>query len=93
MPSTSRDVYKRQLYTSPLERARETAAPIAKALRLRAKVDRGLLECDFGTWTGKKLAVLAKKPEWRSVQQNPSAFRFPQGESFAEMQLRVWRCV
>ena len=78
------------LYTSPLERARETAAPIAKALRLRAKVDRGLLECDFGTWTGKKLAVLAKKPEWRSVQQTPSGFRFPEGESFAEMQLRVW---
>ena len=78
------------LYTSPLERARETAAPIAKALQLKAVAERGLLECDFGTWTGKKLAVLAKKPEWRSVQQNPSAFRFPQGESFAEMQLRIW---
>jgi len=78
------------LYTSPLERARETAAPIAKVLQLKAVAERGLLECDFGTWTGKKLAVLAKKPEWRSVQQNPSAFRFPQGESFAEMQLRIW---
>jgi probable phosphoglycerate mutase len=78
------------LYTSPLERARETAAPIAKALHLRASVERGLLECDFGTWTGKKLAVLAKKPEWRSVQQTPSGFRFPEGESFAEMQLRIW---
>jgi probable phosphoglycerate mutase len=78
------------LYTSPLERARETAAPIAKALHLRAVTDRGLLECDFGTWTGKKLALLAKKPEWRSVQQNPSSFRFPEGESFAEMQFRIW---
>src|ERR1700760_1752759 len=36
------------IYTSPLERARETAAPIAKARGLRAHVDRGLLECDFG---------------------------------------------
>jgi len=78
------------LYVSPLERARETAAPIAKLLHLRAHVERGLLECDFGTWTGKKLATLTKKPEWRSVQQSPSTFRFPEGESFVEMQLRIW---
>ena len=78
------------LYVSPLERTRETAAPIAKALRLRAQVDRGLLECDFGLWTGKKLHLLAKKPEWRAVQHAPSTFRFPEGESFTEMQLRIW---
>ena len=40
------------VYTSPLERARETAAPIGTATGLRPKVDRGLLECDFGEWTG-----------------------------------------
>jgi probable phosphoglycerate mutase len=78
------------LYVSPLERARETAAPIATALRLRPKIERGLLECDFGEWTGKKLNLLAKKPEWRAVQHAPSTFRFPGGESFTEMQLRIW---
>lgn len=78
------------LYVSPLERARETAAPIATALRLRPKIERGLLECDFGEWTGKKLTLLAKKPEWRAVQHAPSTFRFPGGESFTEMQLRIW---
>ena len=78
------------LYTSPLERARETAAPIARALRLRPHIERGLLECDFGLWTGRKLNLLAKKPEWRDVQHAPSTFRFPEGESFTEMQLRVW---
>jgi probable phosphomutase (TIGR03848 family) len=78
------------IYVSPLERTRETAAPIAKALRLRPKIDRGLLECDFGLWTGKKLNLLAKKPEWRAVQHAPSTFRFPEGESFTEMQLRMW---
>ena len=78
------------LYASPLERTRETAAPIAKALRLRPKFERGLLECDFGLWTGKKLNLLAKKPEWRAVQHAPSTFRFPEGESFTEMQLRMW---
>jgi probable phosphoglycerate mutase len=78
------------LYVSPLERARETAAPIAVALKLRPTIDRGLFECDFGTWTGKKLGLLAKKPEWRAVQNAPSTFRFPEGESFTEMQLRIW---
>jgi probable phosphomutase (TIGR03848 family) len=77
------------LYTSPLERARETAAPIASALGLPAKVRRGLLECDFGDWTGKELKNLMKLPEWSTVQRAPSTFRFPGGESFTEMQTRI----
>jgi probable phosphoglycerate mutase len=81
------------LYVSPLERTRETAAPIGKALRLRPIVERGLLECDFGLWTGKRLATLARRAEWRSVQHTPSTFRFPEGESFVEMQLRMWETV
>ena len=78
------------LYVSPLERARETAAPIARALRLRPVVEKGLLECDFGTWTGKRLSALRRRSDWRAVQHAPSTFRFPEGESFAEMQLRIW---
>ena len=77
------------LYTSPLERARETAAPISKALGIPAKVRRGLLECDFGEWTGKELKNLMKLPEWTTVQRAPSTFRFPGGESFTEMQTRI----
>ena len=77
------------VYTSPLERARQTAAPIAAATGQRAKVDRGLLECDFGEWTGQQLSALMKKPEWSTVQRAPSTFRFPGGESFVEMQLRI----
>ena len=53
------------------------------------KTERGLLEADFGSWTGKKLKDLAKKPEWRTVQRYPTGFRFPDGESFAEMQTRM----
>jgi probable phosphoglycerate mutase len=78
------------IYVSPLERARETAAPIASTLKLRPVVERGLLECDFGAWTGKKLSLLSRKAEWKNVQHSPSTFRFPQGESFAQMQQRVW---
>jgi probable phosphomutase (TIGR03848 family) len=78
------------LYASPLERTRETAIPIARELSLPIQVHNGLLECDFGDWTGKTLSHLRRKDEWKLVQHSPSAFRFPNGESFAEMQTRMW---
>jgi probable phosphoglycerate mutase len=81
------------VYASPLERTRETAAPIARALSLRVRTDPGLLECDFGTWTGASLARLSKRPAWRTVQGAPSTFRFPDGESFGEMQVRAFDAV
>ncbi|HEY5421971.1 MAG TPA: MSMEG_4193 family putative phosphomutase, partial [Ilumatobacteraceae bacterium] len=77
------------VYASPLERARETAAPIAKAKGLRVRIDKGLLECDFGDWTGEELKKLMKLPEWGTVIRAPSTFRFPGGESFNEMQVRI----
>jgi probable phosphoglycerate mutase len=77
------------VYASPLERARETAEPVARARQLAVRIERGLLECDYGEWTGGKLAVLAKKPEWQTIQRYPSGFRFPGGESFTEMQTRI----
>jgi len=77
------------VYASPLERARETAAAVARARHLAVRIERGLLECDFGEWTGGKLAQLGKKPEWQVIQRYPSGFRFPGGESFTEMQARI----
>ena len=77
------------IYASPLERTRETAAPIAKALGLKVQRDKGLLEADFGDWTGAELAKLYKLPEWKTVQRHTSGFRFPGGESFTEMQTRI----
>jgi probable phosphoglycerate mutase len=77
------------IYASPLERTRETAAPIGKALGLPVKADKGLLEADFGDWTGQELGKLMKLPEWSTVQRAPSTFRFPGGESFLEMQSRI----
>lgn len=76
------------VYASPLERARETAAPIARGLGLRTEVDKGLVECDYGEWTGSELAALRRLPEWKSLQRYPSGFRFPGGESLKELQLR-----
>jgi probable phosphoglycerate mutase len=77
------------IYASPLERTRETAATIGRTRKLTVRIDRGLLECDFGRWTGRKLNDLRKLPEWNAVQRYPSGFRFPDGESFTEMQTRI----
>ncbi|WCI08119.1 MSMEG_4193 family putative phosphomutase [Arthrobacter sp. OVS8] len=77
------------LYSSPLERACETAEPTAARTGLAVKHDDGLLECDFGEWTGAAIAELAALPEWQTVQHSPSEFRFPNGESFPEMQARI----
>jgi probable phosphomutase (TIGR03848 family) len=77
------------VYASPLERTRETAAPIAKAVGRPVRRNQGLIEADFGDWTGAELKKLYKLPEWRTVQRNPSGFRFPSGESFTEMQTRI----
>ena len=79
----------RAVYASPLERAQETAAPIARATGRRVRTVDGLNECDFGDWTGRKLADLRRLAAWRRVQGVPSGFRFPGGESFAEMQTRI----
>jgi probable phosphoglycerate mutase len=77
------------VYSSPLERTRETAACIARARGAKVKIERGLLECDYGDWTGGELKALVKTPEWRTIQRFPSGFRFPNGESFPEMQMRM----
>lgn len=81
------------VYASPLERTRETASPIAAERGLRVRTEKGLLECDFGDWTGAKLSALRRRKEWKTVQHYPSGFRFPGGESFAEMQQRIVRAL
>src|SRR5438093_12570445 len=77
------------LYASPLERARETAAAIARARGLAVRVERGLSELDVGAWTGRSLKRVARRPEWRAVQRHPSGFRLPGRDSFTELQARI----
>ena len=77
------------VYASPLERTRETAAPIARATGRRVRRSAGLIELDVGDWTGRKLGELRKLKAWSTVQRYPSGFRFPGGESFLEMQSRI----
>ena len=77
------------VYASPMERTLQTAEPIAQSQDLEVEIESGLIECDFGDWTGAKLKDLRKKPEWETVLRHPSGFRFPGGESFSEMQNRA----
>ncbi|MFW5713369.1 MAG: histidine phosphatase family protein [Brevefilum sp.] len=77
------------IYSSPLERALETAEPIARVHDLNVEIVPELIEIDFGKWQGKHLKKLKKGRLWKAVQSSPGSFRFPDGESFEEAQNRV----
>ncbi|MGH3331819.1 MAG: histidine phosphatase family protein [Nocardioidaceae bacterium] len=78
------------IVTSPLERCRETAREFGRLHPSPPKVvsERGLVECDYGSWTGQQLKTLAKEPLWQTVQAHPAAAWFPEGESLAQMMAR-----
>jgi probable phosphoglycerate mutase len=83
-----KDVPLKAIYSSPLDRALETAAPIANARKLQILHEPDLMDTDVGSWQGKSLKVLRHTKAWSIVQNAPSRFRFPDGESFAESQVR-----
>jgi probable phosphoglycerate mutase len=77
------------VYASPIERTTQTAEAIAAHHGLPVLPLPGVLEADYGEWTGGKLSELAKTDLWRTVQRAPSRARFPSGESLTEMQARM----
>jgi len=77
------------IFSSPLERAVETAAAIARPRGLKVEVREALGEVQYGEWTGQRLEDLAKTELWRCVQFHPSGVRFPGGEAIREMQARA----
>ncbi len=77
------------IYASPLERAQETAMPLARIHNLPVETCPDLLEIDFGQWQGKRLKQLKRRKLWKVVQEAPDQMRFPGGESFAEAQSRI----
>ncbi|CAN5359198.1 histidine phosphatase family protein [soil metagenome] len=84
------DVPLAAVVSSPLERCRQTAKAVLdqQAGKLRVVVEKGITECDYGSWQGMALKDLAKEPLWKTVQAQPSAAVFPGGESMATMQAR-----
>jgi probable phosphomutase (TIGR03848 family) len=75
--------------SSPLQRCRETVAPLAQAGEFEVTVDDRFVEVDYGEWTGRELRKLAKEPLWKVVQAHPSAAVFPGGEGLAALQARA----
>jgi probable phosphoglycerate mutase len=81
------------VYASPIERTTQTAQRIAAHHGLDVEPLEGVIEADYGDWTGGKIAELAKTDEWKVVQVAPSRARFPNGESLYEMQVRMVRAL
>lgn len=77
------------VYSSPLERCVETVEPLAAARRLDVEPRHALIEMDTGSWTGRPLAQARRTKAWRILLETPSAFRFPNGESFPQAQARA----
>ena len=77
------------VYTSPIERTAETAAIVARPHGLTPVTEEGVIEADFGTWQGRSLAQLRRLKLWSQVVHFPSQTRFPDGESFPEIQQRA----
>jgi broad specificity phosphatase PhoE len=81
------------LYSSPMERARATAAPIALRLRLEVRIADELNEIDFGDWTNRTLADLDDLEEWRRFNVFRSSSRIPNGEAMIDVQGRMLRLI
>src|SRR2546423_10446313 len=77
------------IYSSPLERALQTAETIARELKLEVNKDPAFNEIDFGDWTGKSVDDLSSDEHWRRFNTVRSETRIPGGESFLEVQTRV----
>ncbi len=77
------------VYSSPIDRALETAKAIAARQDLEVRTLRKLGEVEYGSWTNRPLKVLARTKLWTKVQRWPSAVRFPEGESLREVQNRA----
>lgn len=77
------------IYSSPLERAVETALPLAKAKGLTIHKRSEVGEVRYGEWTGKSLKSLARTKLWQVVQKQPSAMQFPNGETLRDVQSRA----
>jgi len=76
------------VYSSPLERALETAAPLAEARGLAIEVRPDLGDLHPGDWTGRTVKELENEELWPIIQAYPSGARLPGGESFQQCQAR-----
>jgi len=77
------------VYSSPLERAVETAEPLAASHGLSVQVRPALIEVHYGDWQGRTYKQLNRLKKWQQLLKKPSRIRFPGGETMGEVQQRV----
>ena len=80
-----------RILSSPLDRTRETAEPLARALNLPVEISEEILEVDFGDWNGSALNDLQKDQRWADYNLYRSGTRIPNGELVIEIQARMVR--
>jgi probable phosphoglycerate mutase len=78
-----------RIFASPLERTMETAQPLASARAQAVTADDGLLEVDFGAWTGMTFDALSRSPEWNGFTRNRATAAVPGGEGAHAVQARI----
>ncbi|MCX4833601.1 MULTISPECIES: histidine phosphatase family protein [unclassified Streptomyces] len=94
LPERLADLPLAEIVASPLQRCRETVAPLLAARpELTLRTEDRIGECDYGDWSGRKLAELSDEPLMQVVQQHPTAAAFPGGESMRQMQHRAAEAV
>lgn len=77
------------IYSSPVDRTRETAEIVGERLGLPVAVREGLAEIEFGEWTGRRLDELRPREEWKQWNANRAGARIPGGENILEVQARM----
>ncbi|WP_338661506.1 histidine phosphatase family protein [Pararoseomonas sp. SCSIO 73927] len=77
------------VHSSPMERARETAAPVASRLGLDVRTDETFTEIDFGAWTGRSFDSLHDDPDWARWNTQRATAATPGGETMAGAQARA----
>lgn len=83
------DVSIHAIYSSPLERAVDTAKAVAQCQQLDVQIVQDLGEGNPGAWTGKLVKDLQQTEEWKQMLAHPVGFRLPGGESIDEVQARM----
>lgn len=89
LPERLRGITLAAIWASPLERAQETAAPLARQRSLEIVTCEALTELDYGDWQGYAPEELQGDPYWARYNRQRSLWRIPGGESLGEAQVRM----